>query len=114
MHRSDRRHLPLPTTRACPASHAASAGYCGRTEPAVLHARPAAAPRGAAGDDGTAQAHITRAMLAVLTTLTEQIKFLLRQVPVQPKAGQHPAELGAAARVSALIFAQGTLPQWPG
>jgi transposase len=51
----------------------ASVGYSGRTGPAVLHARLAAAPRGATGDDGTAQAHVTHALHAVLTTLGEQI-----------------------------------------
>jgi hypothetical protein len=33
----------------------ASVGYSGRTDPAVLHARLAAAPRGATGDHGAAQ-----------------------------------------------------------
>jgi transposase len=61
----------------------ASAGYSGRTDPAVLHARLTAAPRGATGDDATAQAHITSAMLAVLTTLTEQIKALSEQIGEQ-------------------------------
>jgi transposase len=61
----------------------ASAGYSGRTDPAVLHARLTAAPRGATGDDGTAQAHITLALHAVLTTLTEQIKTLSSQIGEQ-------------------------------
>ena len=61
----------------------ASAGYCGCTDPAVLHARLAAAPRGAAGDDVTAQAHATSALLAVLTTLVEQIKALSEQIGEQ-------------------------------
>jgi transposase len=61
----------------------ASAGYCGRTDPAVLHARLAAAPRGATGDDGAAQAHVTAALLAVLTTLVEQIKVLSEQIGEQ-------------------------------
>jgi transposase len=61
----------------------ASAGYCGRTDPAVLHARLAAAPRGATGDDGAAQAHVTSALHAVLTTLTEQIKALSDQIGEQ-------------------------------
>jgi transposase len=61
----------------------ASVGYCGRTDPAVLHARLAAAPRGATGDDGTAQAHVTAALLAVLTTVTEQIKALSEQIAEQ-------------------------------
>jgi len=61
----------------------ASAGYCGRTDPAVLHARLAAAPHGATGDDGIAQAHVTAALLAVLTTLVEQIKALSEQIGEQ-------------------------------
>jgi transposase len=60
-----------------------SVGYCGRVDPAVLHARLTAAPRGATGDHGTAQAHITRALLAVLTTLVEQIKTLSTQIEEQ-------------------------------
>jgi transposase len=60
-----------------------SAGYCGRTAPAVLHTRLTAAPRGATGDDGTAQAHVTAALHAVLTTLVEQIKALSEQIAEQ-------------------------------
>jgi transposase len=40
----------------------ASVGYCGRTDPAVLHARLTAAPRGAVGEHGDAETHITRAL----------------------------------------------------
>jgi transposase len=61
----------------------ASTGYCGRTDPAVLHARLAAAPRGATGEHGAAEAHVTRALLAVLVTLTEQIKALNAQISEQ-------------------------------
>ncbi len=61
----------------------ASAGYSGRTSPAVLHARLAAAPRGATGDNGAAQAHVTRALHAVLTTLAEQIRALSEQIGEQ-------------------------------
>jgi transposase len=61
----------------------ASVGYSGRTDPAVLHARLAAAPRGATGGDGAVQAHITHALLAVLTTLAEQIKALSEQIAEQ-------------------------------
>jgi len=60
-----------------------SVGYCGRVDPAVLHTRLTGAPRGAVGDHGTAQAHITRALLAVLTTLVEQIKTLSTQISEQ-------------------------------
>lgn len=60
-----------------------SVGYCGRTDPAVLHQRLADAPRGATGDDGAAKTHITRAMLAVLTSLVEQITVLEHQIAEQ-------------------------------
>ena len=61
----------------------ASVGYCGRVDPAVLHARLTAAPRGATGDEATAAAHITRALLATLDTLVEQIKALTEQITEQ-------------------------------
>jgi transposase len=60
-----------------------SVGYCGRVDPAVLHARLSGAPRGALGEHGTAQTHVTRALLAVLTTLVEQIKTLSTQIDEQ-------------------------------
>ena len=61
----------------------ASQGYCGRKDPAELHARLAATPRGATGDDGAAQAHITHALLAVLASLVQQIKALNAQIAEQ-------------------------------
>jgi transposase len=61
----------------------ASVGYCGRVDPAVLHARLTAAPRGATGEHGAAETHVTRAFLAVLTSLTEQIKTLSTQIEEQ-------------------------------
>jgi transposase len=61
----------------------AGVGYCGRVDPAVLHARLTAAPRGAAGEHGAAEAHVTRALLAVLVTLNEQIKALTAQISEQ-------------------------------
>jgi transposase len=64
----------------------ASVGYSGRTDPAVLHARLNAAPRGATRADGAAQAHITRALVAVLTTLLEQITALNTQIDAQLSA----------------------------
>jgi transposase len=66
----------------------ASVGYPGRTDPAELHARLTAAPRGAVGDHGAAQAHITHALLAVLATLHDQIKALDTQISEQ--LAQHP------------------------
>jgi transposase len=61
----------------------ASVGYSGRVDPAVLHSRLTAAPRGATGDHGTAEAHTTRALLGVLVTLVEQIKVLSEQIGEQ-------------------------------
>lgn len=60
-----------------------SVGYCGKVDPAVLHARLVAAPRGATGATGAAAAHTTRALLAVLTALVEQIKTLAEQLAEQ-------------------------------
>ncbi|MEO6886648.1 MAG: IS110 family transposase [Jatrophihabitantaceae bacterium] len=60
-----------------------SVGYSGRTDPDVLHDRLTGAPRGATGADGVAQAHITHALLTVLTTLTEQIKIISAQIDTQ-------------------------------
>ena len=59
-----------------------SVGYCGRTDPAALHARLTAA-RGATGDEGAAHVHITRALVATLTSLVEQIKILSDQIGEQ-------------------------------
>ncbi|MBB5081899.1 transposase [Nonomuraea endophytica] len=58
-------------------------GYTGRKDHAVLLAHLKNAPRGATGDDGAARAHATRAMLAVLTSLVEQIKALDAQISEQ-------------------------------
>ncbi len=66
-----------------------SVGYCGRTDPAELYARLIAAPR---GTGGTAQAHITRAMVATLTTLVEQIKALSEEIGEQ-LAGHADAQI---------------------
>ncbi len=60
-----------------------SVGSCGRVAPATLHARLTAAPRGATGAEGAAQAHVTRALLAALSTLVEQIKILSEQIKEQ-------------------------------
>ncbi len=58
-------------------------GYSGRTQPAALFARLTAAPRGATGDAGAAAAQITRALVAALTALVEQIKALGEQIAEQ-------------------------------
>jgi transposase len=57
----------------------------------VLHARLTAAPRGATGADSEASACITRALLAVLASLTSQIKILSGQIGEQlaAHADQH-------------------------
>ncbi len=60
-----------------------SQGYSGRKDPAERHARLAAAPRGATGDDGAAKAHITRALPAVLASLVAQVKALQAQIAGQ-------------------------------
>lgn len=60
-----------------------SVGYCGRTDPAALIAHLQGASHGAIGDDGAARAHVTRAMVAVLTGLVEQIRVLEEQIAEQ-------------------------------
>ena len=60
-----------------------SVGYSGRKTPAALLAHLKNTPRGATGEDGAARAHITRAMLAVLASLVEQIKTLEAQISEQ-------------------------------
>jgi transposase len=60
-----------------------SVRYTGRTDPVTLHGRLTAAPRGATGEEGTAHAHITRALVATLATLVDQIKTLEQQIGEQ-------------------------------
>jgi transposase len=60
-----------------------SVRYTGRTDPATLLARLSAAPPGATGDQGAAHAHITRALVATLSTLVAQIKILDKQIGEQ-------------------------------
>ncbi len=60
-----------------------SVHYTGRTDPAILHGRITAAPRGATGDQGAAHVHITRALVNALTGLTGQIKLLSDQIGEQ-------------------------------
>jgi transposase len=61
----------------------ASVSYTGGMDPAVLHARLIAAPRGATGAEGAAHAHITHALVATLETLVAQIKTLSEQIAEQ-------------------------------
>ncbi|WP_297797183.1 IS110 family transposase [Mycobacterium sp.] len=58
-------------------------GYSGRTDPAVLHARLLAAPRGPVGAQADANAAITAAFVTVLHTLLEQIKTLSAEIEAQ-------------------------------
>jgi transposase len=50
--------------------------YCGRKDPAVLHARLRSAPAGTDGTDGDARAAVTLAYVTVLTALRAQIDEL--------------------------------------
>jgi len=65
-----------------------SAGYSGRTDPAVLHQRLTGAPRGLLGEHAEAHAASTRAYLTVLGTLNSQIHALADQISDQLTA--HP------------------------
>ncbi|MEW5931953.1 MAG: IS110 family transposase [Gemmatimonadota bacterium] len=60
-----------------------SVGYCGRTDPAALHAKLAAAPRGATGENALVHAATTTAFVAVLRTLTAQIHALAERIAEQ-------------------------------
>jgi transposase len=61
----------------------ATVAYRGRTDPAVLHARLTACPRGATGAQGRAYLGITRALVATLSTLGDQIQLLAIQIGEQ-------------------------------
>jgi transposase len=65
-----------------------SAAYSGRTDPAVLHARLLAAPRGLAGEHARIHAGTTLALVAVLRALNAQIKVLADSIAAQLAA--HP------------------------
>jgi transposase len=65
-----------------------SVAYSGRTDPAVLHARLLAAPRGNAGPHAGALAGVTIALVAVLRALNTQIKALAASIDAQLAA--HP------------------------
>lgn len=60
-----------------------SVGYSGRKDPADLYAHLQAVPRGPVGPDGAARAHVTRAMLALLNELVDQIRTLEAQIAEQ-------------------------------
>jgi transposase len=58
----------------------ATVGYRGRTDAAVLHTRLTTGPRGATGIQGAAHAGISRALVATLSILGEQIALLAIQI----------------------------------
>jgi transposase len=66
----------------------ASVAYSGGTDPAVLHARLLAAPRGATGQHAAVHAGTTLALVAVLRTLSAQIHALATSIGDQLAA--HP------------------------
>jgi transposase len=70
------------------ASWLKSVHYSGGVDPAVLHARLLAAPRGATGDHATTQAGPTAALVAVLRVLNTQIAVLATGIGAQLDA--HP------------------------
>jgi transposase len=66
----------------------ASAAYSGGTDPAVLHARLLAAPRGVTGQHAGVHAATTLALVAVLRTLNTQIQVLAASIATQ--LASHP------------------------
>ncbi len=65
-----------------------SVAYSGRTDPAVLHARLLAAPRGQTGQHAAVHAGTTLALVAVLRALNAQIQALAASIGAQMDA--HP------------------------
>jgi transposase len=65
-----------------------SVHYSGRADPAVLHARILAAPRGSTGPHAASQTVTTAALVAVLRVLTSQIAVLATSIGKQLNA--HP------------------------
>ncbi|MFD0578053.1 IS110 family RNA-guided transposase [Dactylosporangium darangshiense] len=65
-----------------------SVSYSGGVDPAVLHARLLAAPRGVTGEYASLHAATTTALVAVLRTLTAQIQILAASIGEQLDA--HP------------------------
>jgi len=65
-----------------------SVAYSGKTDPAVLHARLLAAPRGHAGQHAGVHAGTTLALVAVLRALNTQIQALAASIAAQLAA--HP------------------------
>jgi len=65
-----------------------SVAYSGKTDPALLHARLTAAPRGATGQHAAVHAATTLALAALLRTLNAQIQALAASIAAQLDA--HP------------------------
>jgi transposase len=65
-----------------------SVSYSGRVDPAILHARLNAAPRGTLGEHACTQAHVTAALISVLLVLNAQIAVLATSITQQLDA--HP------------------------
>jgi transposase len=63
-----------------------SVACSGKADPAVLHARLLAAPRGHAGPHATVHAGVTLALVAVLRALNAQIKALAASIDAQMDA----------------------------
>jgi transposase len=97
----------------------AGVGYCGRTDPSVLHTRLTAAPRGLTESEGEARAQITLALVAALETICTQIAALEDQIEEQlalhpdadiftslPRAGQ----VRAARLLAEIGDARGRFP----
>jgi transposase len=61
----------------------AANGYCGRTDPTVLHRRLTEAPRGLTGPDGDARAAITLGLLAAIEAINTQISALADRIEEQ-------------------------------
>jgi transposase len=62
--------------------------YSGRTDPAALHARITAAPRGTTGEHAASAAAVTHAFVAVLRALSTQIAALAARIAEQ--LARHP------------------------
>jgi transposase len=71
---------PDPTSPKRLTAWLRSVGYCGRTDPAVLHTRLSNAPRGLTGQAGQVHAATTLAFVAVLQALTAQIETLAGRI----------------------------------
>lgn len=61
----------------------AKPGYPGNVDPAVLDARLICAPHAITGTDAQSQAHVSRALLTVVSTLVAQIKTRSAQLDQQ-------------------------------